>query len=64
MPMLGVHNSPGADCREILAMLQSLFTAAQPERCAASFGRVDSSLNRICQSSESNDLKVIVKGVV
>jgi hypothetical protein len=38
--------------------------AFQLRHCAASFGRVDSSLNRICQSSESNDLKVIVEGVV
>jgi hypothetical protein len=28
-------------------------------RCAASFGRVDSSLNRICQSSASSDLKIV-----
>jgi hypothetical protein len=30
--MLGVHNPAGADCWEILVVLQRLLAAAQPER--------------------------------
>jgi hypothetical protein len=41
-----------------------LLAAAEWSLWAASFGHVDSSLNHVCQSSASSDLKMIGEGIV